>query len=220
MIAAEKYGIPSIIALFQAHNEAEAQSRARALASMLQSLKSDAAAAVANVDDIKTIGMTGSFDFSAIITLANRSISKAITGQVLATDEAQHGTRAQAEIHQDTLNMLIESDALEIADTLNKTLIPWLVELNFGEGAPIPRFVWDIHEETPWERIIQAIDRGVPISKQALYTRYNIPQPVDGSDAFISPKLSGGGGMFADDTGGDKNFFDLPFRRRTYRMIW
>jgi len=221
LIAAEKFGVPTVLALFKADNEEQAKERAEMLAQMLTSIKTDAGLALANVDEVKTLEAKGEGlrSFEILIELCNRAISKAITGQFLATGEAKHGTRAQATVHENILYEIIDADARNLAETINNTLIPWIVELNFGKDAPVPYFEFDLSEETPWERIREAIDRGVPISQKALYEVYGLPRPEDERDVFISPKL--GGMIFADrkEFAENDDFFVLQPRRWTFRFI-
>ena len=214
LIAAEKFGVPTVLAIFNANNEEEARERAQALAEMLSAIKTDAAAAIANIEDVKVLETKGEGlrAFEILIELCDRAISKAITGQILATGEAKHGTRAQATVHENILYEIVDSDARNLAETINKTIIPWIVELNFGPDAPVPKFAFDLTEETPWERIKDAMDRGVPVSKEALYETYGLPQPKNESDVFISPKL--GGLAFADKRFADDFFYPRKARFR------
>lgn len=217
LIAAEKFGVPSIIALFQTKNEKEAINRAQHIAEMLSNLKTDAAAALANVDNVMTIETKGTFDFSNLIKLCDRAIAKTITGQTLATNEAEYGSRAQAEMHMQTLINLVDSDANDIATTLNKTLIPWLTELNYGVDAPVPLFTFDLTDQTPWERVRDAIDRGLPLSKSKIYSMFNLPAPLDNEDIFISTKSMN----FADLADKeDHSFFSQAPRQRRLRLFW
>ncbi len=217
LIAAEKFGVPSIIALFQTKNEKEAISRAQNIAEMLSNLKTDAAAALANVDNVMTIETKGTFDFGSLIKLCDRAIAKTITGQTLATNEAEYGSRAQAEMHMQALINLVDSDAADIATTLNKTLIPWLTELNYGIDAPVPFFTFDLTDQTPWERVRDAIDRGLPLSKSKIYSMFNLPAPLNSDDIFISTKSMN----FADLADKeDQNFFPPAPRQRRFRLLW
>ena len=82
-------------------------------------------------------------------------------------------------------------------------------------------FEFDLSEETPWERIRDAIDRGIPLSKKALYQTYGLPQPESEEDMFISPKA--GGLVFADRkefAEGEADFFGSILPRRKFHPIW
>jgi len=224
LLAAEKFGVPSIMAIIDTENArttAEIEERARFIAEALKNLKVDGAVALAGTKEIKTIEAKNIGDFEKLIELCNRAISKAITGQVLATGEGKYGTRAQATVHENVLYEIVDADARALAETVNRTLIKWIVELNFGEDAPCPVFEFDLSEETPWERIRDAIDRGIPLSKKALYQTYGLPQPESEEDMFISPKA--GGLVFADRkefAEEEADFFGSILPRRKFHPIW
>jgi len=224
LTAAERFGVPSVIALLDVENAKSAQEieeRAQFVGEALKSLRVDSAVAVAGAKEIQVLEARRLEGFEKLIELCNRAITKAITGQILATGEAKHGTRAQATVHENILYEIVDSDARNLAETLNRTLIPWIVELNLGPEAPVPKFEFDLAEETPWERVREAIDRGVPVSRKALYEIYGLPQPEDDQDVFLSPKA---GGLVLSDRlefaeGGPDFFGQIPLRRR-FRPIW
>jgi len=213
LTAAEKFGVPTVLALFKENNEEQARRKADVIAELLSTIKTDAGIALANVDEVKTLEVRGDGlrSFEILIEMCNRAIAKAITGQVLATDEAKHGTRAQASVHEDIFYEVVDADCRELEETINKTLIPWIVELNLGADAEPPRFVIDTATETPWEVIKEAIDRGIPVSKEALYATYGIPKPKDEADAFVSPKMGG--------LGFSETFSDAERRRWAFRFV-
>jgi hypothetical protein len=67
--------------------------------------------------------------------LWNREISMALLGQTLATNEAQHESRAAATVHQDILALLIRYIKFWLADFVyHQLIVPW-VRMNFGESA-------------------------------------------------------------------------------------
>jgi phage gp29-like protein len=187
LTAAEKFGVPTVLALFDTDNEEQARDRADLIAAALSNIQNDAAVALSNMKDIKTLEMKGGSlaDFKVLIDACNSEISYAISGQSLATSESKYGTRAQAEVHEDVLRELAKGDAKQLAWTLNNTLIKWIVELNFTQNAPHPVFEFEFEEAASWEIVKDAIDRGVAVSKDALYKQYNIPRPADEADAFM-----------------------------------
>ena len=65
------------------------------------------------------------------------------------------------------------------------------MELNFGPDETEPQIRFDLDEHTTWEELMQAIDRGIPVSKQALYTRYGVPEPGGEEDVFVKHPQSG-----------------------------
>ena len=192
MTAAEKFGVPTVLAIFETDDEDKA--RAQMLAEALSSIQNDAAVALANIKHVDTLEVKGRLsDFKVLIDCCNNEISYALTGQSLATAESKYGTKAQAEVHEEMLKRSAMGDAKELAWVLNRTLISWIVELNFGKDAPVPIFEFEL-------------DRGVPVSRQALYTKYNIPEPINTEDAFVSTK-----GLNLSDDIKKKTFLSRPF---------
>ena len=213
LTAAEKFGVPTVLALFRVENPDEAAERAEFIAEALSRIEMDAAVALSDVEDVRTLEARGQLrDFRELIDCCNAEISYALTGQSLATAEAEHGTRAQAEVHERTLRKLAGGDARALAWTLQKTLIQWIVELNWGPEAPVPVFEFDTSERTEWQMVKDSIDRGVPVSKKALYRDYGIPEPEGPEDAFVSPEFQLQGIELADVK---KKTFLLPRLRRT-----
>lgn len=213
LTAAEKFGVPTVLALFDTDDEEKARERAKMLAEMLSGIQSDAAVALANVKEVTTLEVKGDLSFfKVLIDACDVQISYAITGQSLATGEGHYGTRAQAEIHEHRQKTLTAGDAKMLAYTLNKTLIAWIVELNFGLNVPKPTLEFDTDDYASWEIVKDAIDRGIPISRNALYTKYNIPRPGDDNDVFIiSPEFKKSVRATAELS--DNSFF-LPTKRK------
>ncbi|OHD80492.1 MAG: hypothetical protein A3J97_10730 [Spirochaetes bacterium RIFOXYC1_FULL_54_7] len=205
LTAAEKFGVPTVLALFDCSDETIARTRAAALSAALAGIQSDAAVALANVKEVDTLEIKGNLEgFKTLIECCNSEISYAITGQALATQEAQYGTRAQGEVHERVMDHVVRGDARALAYTENTTIVPWIVELNFGPDAPMPRWVYDFEEYATWEQVMGALDHEIPVSKEAIYTRYSIPKPQDEADAYVYKKPAAGPGslMLADITTG------------------
>ena len=201
LIIAEKFGVPTILAIFKTEgmNTEEAKEKAQMLAEALSRIQSDAALALADIEEVKTVEAKGNAeDFKLLLDFCNGEISKAITGEVLSSDIGDRGSYALAKVHENTLFMRAKRIAKELEETLNSTLMRWITELNFGKEAPQPLLSIELEEVADWEKVRQAISLGVPVSLKALYTRYHIPEPKDEKDTFVNPKFLQGGKNFAD----------------------
>jgi len=202
----EKFGVPTVLALFKDNDPERAKKRAQEIAEALYNIQNDAAVAMSNVEDIRVLESKGQgTDFDAFIALCDAQISKAITGQILLTDIGKLGSYALAKVHLETFNTLVRRDARMVGNAL-QTLVNWIVKLNFGEQALIPEFRFDYTDIPNWEVIRDAIDRGVPISKRALYNVYSLPEPQGDEDVFVSPLVKAKSIFLRDD-------FFLPIRR-------
>lgn len=195
LTAAEKFGVPTVIAIFDSDETSDTLRKARAqeLAEMLSGIQTDAALAVANVKQIDTLEVKGDLgQFRTLIECCNMEFSYAITGQSLATAEAEFGTRAQATVHHEVLEDISAMDSINLAHTYKTQLVPSIVELWFGaEALPLsPLVVPKLNKLAAWEIVRDAIDRGFPVSKSTLYDEYAIPQPKDEQDSFVKTAQS------------------------------
>jgi len=183
--AAEKFSVPSILAIFdQSGDPAEAKKRAADLAETIAAISSGSTGAVANVKDVKTLDMSGSLaDFNVLITTCDVQIAYALTGQSLATNNPTTGTQALGTVHEATMQGFVENDARALSYTL-QALAKMCVELNFGSDAPYPEVVLDTGDQATWERVRDAITLGVPVSRSKLYSRYRLPEPDDEKDIY------------------------------------
>ncbi len=217
---AEKFGVPTVLALIKGEGMTEEQKAevANFVAEALLNIQEDAAATLIDVDEVKLLESKGSAeDFRELIELCNAEISKAITGEILTADKGNTGSYALAKVHAETLKRRGRKVAKALANTLNRTLIRWIVELNYGRDMLhlSPELQFDFTEIPEWDQVKDAIDRGVPISKKSLYTVYNLPEPEGEEDIFISPKLQGGMAFSDASSEEGKSGFFLPRRIKT-----
>lgn len=177
--------MPSLVALFESDDAESARKAGEAISGELASMHEGDAAALANVREVKPLEMSGALaDHKVLIEMCNQEISFALTTQSLATQEGTYGTRAQASVHDENLVRVCHSDAKNLEKVFQK-LIDWTVELNFGRGVPSPRGFFDLSSYATYEEVMQAADRGIPLSRDALYERYKLPRPKDENDVFI-----------------------------------
>lgn len=86
---------------------------------------------------------TGNVPYEPLVRYMDEQISTAVLGETMTTTSQAAGLGSgQAQVHNDVRTELAEADADLLSDTLNKTLIKWLVELNLG-NVPLPRVVRD-----------------------------------------------------------------------------
>jgi len=180
----EKYAIPPLAVI--AENDSE--ENLKKLTEALSLLESSASATFTGIKDLKLIEVGDKTEvFKELIELCNKEISKAITGQVLTSETGDHGSYALAKIHKDIFLYIVKSDAKLIEHKLNITLIPWILQLNSVQGECRIRFIFK--EELEFDKLVELIDRGLPVSKTALYERYGIPAPADEEDVFVKPDI-------------------------------
>jgi len=205
IMAAERLGVPSILAIFETKNADEAQRRANELTPILQNMRSGSSGAFANIKEIKVVD--GAIkDFETIVKVCNEEISYGITAQSLMTSEAQYGTKSQGLLHSETYKSTTIHDAYLMQQSIQK-LFNYFVDVNFP-GVSVPAFDIDSTDFADWEVIRDAIDRNIPVSLNALYDKVHLPRPESATDSFVKPS---GGTMFSDQI---KDSFFLQTRNR------
>lgn len=189
LMATEKFAVPSILALFEmSGNENDIRKRAESLATMLNGISSGSGAALANIKSAQPINVDGKLsEFKSLTDWCDTQFAYAIVYQSLSVQEAQNGTRAQSQVHEDTFLQATKEDCRDIEPVLQQ-VVDWIVELNFGPDEIVPKVEFDLSEYASWDIVKDAIDRGVPISKAALYDRYGLPKPKDDADTYVQPK--------------------------------
>lgn len=193
IFAAQKIGVPTILAIFEARGEEESKKRAKALTFALREWESGSSGALGNIKDLKVID-SNIKDFNTLVDTCNAEIAYAITGQSLATNQTQYGTRAQADTHTGTFSSIVVKDAYLLQQT-DQQLVNAFCRLNFP-GRKIPTYDIDSTDIANWDIIREAIDRGIEVSKTALYDKIKIPKPKNKDDVFVKQAESFG---FADD---------------------
>lgn len=85
---------------------------------------------------------SGSVSYQDWLDYWDKQISICILGETLTTDIGSNGSRAAAETHAGMLDLLVDSDADILSDTLHEQLVRWLIDYNVP-GAAMPH-VWRV----------------------------------------------------------------------------
>ena len=194
LMATEKFSVPSILALFETQDgDEKARTRAAELARALGEVSSGSGAALANIKSVEVVSVDGKLsEFKALMDWCDTQIAYAIVYQSLAVQEAENGTRAQAEVHADTFLSATKQTCRDIAPVLQQ-IVDWIVELNFGPDEEAPQVQFDLSDYASWDVVKEAIELGVPVSIATLYDRYGLPRPDAESDAFLQSQGDGQG---------------------------
>nr|WP_321511129.1 DUF935 family protein [uncultured Celeribacter sp.] len=86
----------------------------------------------------------GTVHYQDFLAYWDRQISICVTGETLTTQvDAGGGSRALGDVHQDMLDILVDSDGDLLSDTLQEQLIKWIVDYNFPPGTALPK-IWRV----------------------------------------------------------------------------
>lgn len=93
--------------------------------------------------DFLEASRSGSVTYEQWLAYWDRQISICVTGETLTTQVSESGgSRALGEVHQEMLDLLVDSDGDLLSGTLRDSLLRWIVEYNIP-GAAVP-WVWRI----------------------------------------------------------------------------
>ena len=141
--------------------------------------------------------------FLAMISWAERSISKAVLGSTLTTQEGATGTQALGIVHNEVRRDILRSDARQVAATITRDLLYPLAALNLGATDPrrVPKFVFDVAEPEDLQALAEHLPKlasaGVAIPVSYVRKKLRIPEPDDGEEVLRgqpSPASAGEGG--------------------------
>lgn len=88
---------------------------------------------------------SGSVSYEQFLAYWDRQISICTTGETLTSQVGDSGSRALGEVHQEMLELLVDSDGDLLSDTLRERLLDWIVDYNLP-GAAVPS-VWRVHSK-------------------------------------------------------------------------
>jgi len=149
--------------------------------------------------EFKEVNRTGSVQaYEKFAGFCNAEISKIILGQTLTSDVGRGGGGAFAlgKVHADVRQDILEADCVDLEETLNSTLVVWITEFNFGKQVRYPEFKIFCEPEEDLKTLAEThkaviVDMGLPVAKDFLYEKYNIPRPAEGEELLEIP--TGGG---------------------------
>jgi phage gp29-like protein len=158
---ADKFGSPTAIGKYpKGANDAEQKK----LLAMLRRIANDVGIIVPEGTEVELLeaARAGSIDtYEKLARYMDEQVSKAVNGGTMTTTSQAAGLGSgQAEVHDEGRIEIARADADLLSDTLNNTLVRWVVEYN-RPGAALPK-VWRSFEEE--EDLGQRAERDQKIS--------------------------------------------------------
>lgn len=138
----EKFAGPTIVGKTPYGTLSDAQ---RQLLNTLVAARTASAITVPIGTDIEFLeaSRSGAVSYEDFLAYWDRQISICTTGETLTTQVSEAGgNRALGEVHQEQLDVLVDSDGDLLSDTLRETLLRWIVEYNLP-GAETPS-IWRV----------------------------------------------------------------------------
>lgn len=135
----DKFAGPTVVGSTPYGSVTEEQQR---FLNILSSVRTSAAVAIPIGSDVKFLEAArgGTVQYQEFLAYWDKQISICVTGETLTTDIGKSGSKAASETHADIMQMLVDSDADLLSDTLRSQLLTWIVEYNLP-GAKVPS-IW------------------------------------------------------------------------------
>jgi phage gp29-like protein len=183
LIYNEKFGCPTVVAR---HRPGLSDTERGRLLEVIDAIQTDAGVTIPEGITLELLEArrsgSGGDTYRSLAQWCNDEISRAVLGQTLTASAGERsGSLALGQVHEAVRQDYVRADAWLLMDAVNNQLARWLVDLNFAENEPAPRWTIDLSPELDLEREVQ-IDRqllqmGVPLSLAYFYEKYGRPAP-------------------------------------------
>ncbi|WP_336148226.1 DUF935 domain-containing protein [Acinetobacter ursingii] len=128
----------------------------------------------------------------ALIKWCEQTQSKIIVGGTLLSQaDGKTSTNAQSQTHENQFDVIVKSDAKQLARSINDSLVTHLMRLNYPNITPdrYPRFYFDLNETEDLQAFSQSIsalvDNGMKIPLRWAHERTGIPMPADDKEEIL-----------------------------------
>ncbi|TCM61874.1 phage gp29-like protein [Acinetobacter calcoaceticus] len=126
-----------------------------------------------------------------LVKWCEQTQSKVIVGGTLLSQaDGKSSTNAQSKTHEVQFDKLVKSDALQLARTMNDSLVSYLMRLNYPNITPdrYPKFKFDTTDtediETFGEALPKLVSVGMKIPRTWAHEKLGIPEPGDDEDVL------------------------------------
>lgn len=187
----EIYGVPIRVGYYDGElNEQQEETLRRAV----YEIGSDAAAILPRSMAIEFVQLSqasnSSEAFARMLEWIDRQVSKAVLGQTMTSDDGS--SRAQAEVHNEVRQDIIDADAKQLANTLNRDLIKPYIDLNYGVQKAYPKLTFNLPEtyntEYLADNLAKLIPLGLKVSQQEVLAKLSLSEPQQGETLLTAPK--------------------------------
>lgn len=135
--------------------------------------------------DLLEASRGGKVTYESLCEYFDKQMSKAVLGQTLTT-EVSGGSLAASQTHDEVRQDIKEADAGLLAETLDQTVIKWVVDYNFATVSAYPTFRFVTEKEQVLKELAERDEVlvnqiGVEVDPNYFYDTYNLPRPEGGA---------------------------------------
>ena len=180
----ENFAGPFLVGTYQPGDQGQKDE----LLGVLREARATGYVVVPDGDEVRVLNLATSADaqFGAAIEDYRKEIYTAIRGAYLPFSEGAAGTRVgNSQVHQGVADLDAWDLAVDVAEVVNRQLVPDLVRPNFGDGVGLPRVSLgrqDPDAALKTLEIVKAVQAaGVPVSAAFVYEASGV-EPPSGPD--------------------------------------
>lgn len=149
--------------------------------------------------DVTAIPAGANVPHEVLLRVAENACHQLIKGNTLTSDVGDKGgSRAQAEVHMGVEASLVRKRGEFVARVLNRQLIPYIVQRNYGRtDLPMPELRCQVPEQKAniqkaqyWKEVL-AIP-GMRVLKSAVHDDLGLAVPGDGDEVYAAPEPTQG----------------------------
>ncbi len=149
--------------------------------------------------DVTAIPAGANVPHEVLLRVAENACHQLIKGNTLTSDVGDKGgSRAQAEVHMGVEASLVRKRGEFVARVLNRQLVPYIVQRNFGRmDLPMPELRCQVPEQKAnvqraqyWKEVL-AIP-GMRVLKSAVHDDLGLSVPGDGDEVYAAPGAAQG----------------------------
>lgn len=185
---AEIYGVPLRLGKYHpAASTADKQALLRAVAG----IANDAAAIIPQgmeIEFVEADGGKGEAVFGGLLEYLDKQVSKLVVGQTMTADDGS--SMAQAEVHDKVRIDIKQADCRQLANTLNRDLIPWFVAFNFGPQDAYPKVTLPVPEPEDLKELTEGVARLLPygfkVGQKQMREKLGLSEPEE-DDELLGP---------------------------------
>lgn len=181
---AEIYGVPFRVGKY---HPGASEGDKRALLRAVASIANDAAAIIPQgmeIEFVEAEGAKGEAVFGGLLEYLDKQVSKLVVGQTMTADDG--ASMAQAEVHNKVRIDIMQADCRQLANTLNRDLIPWFVAINFGPQDAYPRLTLPVPEPEDLKELTEGVARllpyGLKVGQSQMREKLGLSAPEEGDE--------------------------------------
>ena len=188
LIFLEKFGMPTAVGKYPPGTDPKQQ---QALLDAIDAIQNETGVKIPDTMaiDLLEASRQGKVTYETLCNYMDRQISKAVLGQTLTTEVGDKGSYAASKTHEGVRQDIVKADAILLCETLNESLIPWIVDYNFAGIIDYPKFTIRVEEEKDLKPLAERDEIltskiGLPVSKKYFYDTYGISEPEEGEEVI------------------------------------